>query len=100
MAMQGDVLSSDIFAASGFVVTCNLQQKIGRTRIKAVYYSAAANGLISFRDGSATGAIRLIFPTTASASGLVLLPGEGVLFLDTPYAIVTGTLTGATVFYG
>jgi hypothetical protein len=100
MAMQGDVLSSDVFATSGFVVTCNLQQKLGRTRIKAVYYSASVNGLITFREGSATGSIRLIFPTTASASGLVLLPGEGILLLDSPYAVVTGTLTGATVFYG
>jgi hypothetical protein len=28
------------------------------------------------------------------------LPGEGILFRDTPYVVVGGTVTGASVFYG
>ena len=97
---QYDILCSDIFTASGLIKTCDTHQNIGRVRIKAVYYAASATGALAFREGSATGQIRLTFQTTASASGLVLLPGEGILFRDTPYVVVGGTVTGASVFYG
>ena len=97
---QYDVLSSAIFTATGLVKTCDTAVDIGRVRIKAIYYSASANGTLTFREGGVAGQIRLTFATTASASGLVLIPGEGILFRDTPYAVVTGTIVGATVLYG
>jgi hypothetical protein len=105
--MQTDILSSDLLTASGLVKTCqpdatNTKQNIGRVRIKAVYYSASTTGTLTFRETSATGITRLTFAITAAASGLVLIPGEGILFTDTPYMVLAGggVLTGATVFYG
>lgn len=97
---QYDVLSSAIIAANGLVKTCDSAADIGRVRIKAIYYAASANGTLTFREGGVTGQIRLTFPTTQAASGLVLIPGEGVLFRDTPYLVITGTIAGATVLYG
>ena len=97
---QYDVLSSAIFTTSGLIVTCDTAVNIGRVRIKAIYYAASAGGTLTFREGSVTGQIRLTFPTTASASGLLLIPGEGVLCRDTPYVVITGTITGATMLYG
>ena len=97
---QYDILCSDILTASGLVKTCDTQQNIGRVRIKAVYYAASVSGNLVFREGSVTGTIKLTFQTTAAASGLVLLPGEGILFKDTPYLFIGGTITGASVFYG
>jgi hypothetical protein len=97
---QYDVLSSAIFTASGLIKTCDTAANIGRQRIKAIYYAASANGTLTFREGSVSGQIRLTFATTSSASGLVLIPGEGILFNDTPYVVITGTITGATVLYG
>lgn len=98
--MQTDVISSAIFTATGLITACDNAASIGRTRVRAVYYSASANGTLTFREGGASGRIRLAIPITASASGLVLLPNEGILFADTPHCTVTGTLSGATVFYG
>lgn len=98
--MLADTLCSAQFTATGSVLTCDTNQPVGRVRIKSVYYTASANGTLVFRDGGANGVIRLTFSTTSSASGLVIIPGEGIVFKDTPYCVVTGTLSGATVFYG
>jgi len=97
---QYDVLSSSILSANGLVKTCDSAADIGRVRIKAIYYAASASGTLTFREGSITGQIRLTFPTTSATSGLVLIPGEGILFSDTPYMVITGTISGATVLYG
>jgi hypothetical protein len=98
--MMADTLCSAQFTATGSVLTCDTNQPVGRVRIKSVYYTASANGAIVLRDGGANGVVRMTFSTTSSASGLVIVPGEGILFNGTPHATVTGTLTGATVFYG
>jgi len=107
--MQSDVLSSDLLTGTGLVKTCYaggagtpaVTQNIGRNRIRGVYYSATVTGTITFREGSATGPIRMIFAITTLASGLLWLPGEGILFNDTPHMTLnSGTLTGLTVFYG
>ena len=97
---QYDILCSDIFTTTTLIKTCDTQQNIGRNRIKAIYYAASVTGTLTFREGNATGPVRLVIQTTAAASGLVLIPGEGILFRDTPHVTVGGTITGASVFYG
>jgi len=100
--MLTDVLSSAIFTTTGQLTTCDATPVplTDRLRIKAIYYSASVTGTVTIRDGSATGPIRMTIATTASASGLCLLPGEGILCTKGAYAVVTGTLNGATMFYG
>lgn len=71
----------------------------GRCRVKGVYYVATAAGSLIFRDGSATGPIRIQMATSSSGSGLALIPGEGVLFQGDPHLTVGGTAS-VTVFYG
>lgn len=98
--MLADTLCSAQFTASGDILTCDTNQLVGRIRIKSVYYTASANGTLVFRDGGIAGTVRLTVSTTSAASGLVIIPGEGIVFQKTPYCVVTGTLTGASVFYG
>ena len=71
----------------------------GRCRIKGVYYVASAGGSLTFRDGGSGGPIRLQMATSASGSGLALIPGEGILFQGDPHLTVAGTAS-VTVFYG
>jgi hypothetical protein len=74
-----------------------------RTRVKAVYYvSGASAGSVLFTDGGSTGPTLIQFdtPTAANAgNGMVLIPGEGVVFSGPPYVTLTG-VTSVTFFYG
>ena len=74
-----------------------------RTRVKAIYYvSAVAAGPIVFTDGSASGntLIQIDTPTAAnSGTGMVLIPGEGVIFNGPPY-VTLNNVTSVTFFYG
>jgi hypothetical protein len=101
-AQQTDVLSSALQAASGLVVTCDTSQNIGRTRVRGIYYNAPAGGgagKFYLREGSSTGQVRFVIQPSEAASGLLWLPGEGILFQTTPYAVITGTFN-VTLFYG
>jgi hypothetical protein len=71
----------------------------GRCRVKSVYYVSTAGGTLTFRDGSASGPIRLQLATAASGVGLSVIPGEGILFQGDPHLTITGTAS-VTVFYG
>jgi len=74
-----------------------------RTRVKAIYYVAGATaGSVVFTDGSASGdtLIQIGTPTAVnSGSGMVLIPGEGVIFNGPPYVTLTN-VTSVTFFYG
>lgn len=71
----------------------------GRCRVKTIYYVASGAGDLEFRDGSATGPVRLQVALPASGPGIVVIPGEGVLFQGDPYMTITGA-ANVTVFYG
>lgn len=74
----------------------------GRTRVKGIYYVAAASaGSISFKDGGASGTelISVATPALATATGYMLLPSDGVLFQADPYLTITN-VTSVTFFYG
>lgn len=97
--MDTDVLSSAIFTATGLLTQPDGSALPTRCRIVGVYYTASANGTIILSETSGAGRVRMPIPTTASASGLVMVPQGGVLFVGQPFATVTGTLTGAVVYY-
>lgn len=100
MAVETDVLSSAIISASGNLKTSADALDIGATRIRMIYYAASAAGTVNIREGSSTGTKRISIPLGATTS-FFAIPGEGVVFRATPYMeLVSGTLTGMTVFYG
>lgn len=94
MAMQTDVLSSHV-EATGTMVS-------GRTRVKGYQcLSGGTAGDIIFRDGGASGPIRLQFNIPANTNNPFanLIPGEGILF-TTDVHVTVPTAAKVTVFYG
>jgi hypothetical protein len=94
MAMQTDVLSSHV-EATGTMVS-------GRTRVKGYQcLSGGTAGDIIFRDGGASGPIRLQFNVPANTNNPFanLIPGEGILF-TTDVHVTVPTAAKVTVFYG
>jgi hypothetical protein len=94
MAMQTDVLSSHV-EATGTMVS-------GRVRVKGYQcLSGGTAGDIIFRDGGASGPIRLQFNIPANTNNPFanLIPGEGILF-TTDVHVTLPTAAKVTVFYG
>ena len=94
MAMQGDVKANHL-EATGTVVS-------SRTRIKGYQFlSGGTAGDIVFRDGGASGTIRLQFNIAAAPTNALstLIPGEGILF-NTDVHITLPATAKITVFYG
>ena len=94
MGMQTDVLSSHV-EATGTAVS-------GRVRIKGYQcLSGGTAGDIIFRDGGASGTIRLQFNVPANTNNPFanLIPGEGILFY-TDVHVTLPTSAKVTVFYG
>ena len=94
MAMQTDVLSSHV-EATGTMVS-------GRVRVKGYQcLSGGTAGDIIFRDGGASGTIRLQFNVPANTNNPFanLIPGEGILF-TTDVHVTLPTAAKITVFYG
>ena len=92
--MQTDVLASHV-EATGTMVS-------GRTRIKGYQcLSGGTAGDIIFRDGGASGTIRLQFNVPANTNNPFsnLIPGEGILFY-TDVHVTLPTSAKVTVFYG
>jgi len=94
MTMQTDVLSSHV-EATGTMVS-------GRIRVKGYQcLSGGTAGDIIFRDGGASGTIRLQFNIPANTNNPFsnLIPGEGILFY-TDVHVTVPTSAKVTVFYG
>ena len=98
MAMQYDVKAAHI-ETTGTIVS-------ERTRLKGYQcLSGGTAGNVIFRDGGATGPIRLQFSIPANTNNPFanLIPGEGILFTTDIHVTVPGTAPNAakvTVFYG
>jgi hypothetical protein len=73
----------------------------GRTRVKGYQcVSGGTAGDIIYRDGGATGPIKLQFNIGAGAQPIGLtIPGEGILF-ETDVHVTLPTAAKVTVFYG
>ncbi len=94
MSMQTDVKAAHS-EATGTAVS-------GRTRVKGYQcLSGGTAGDIIFRDGGASGTIRLQFNVPANTNNPFanLIPGEGILFY-TDVHVTLPTLAKVTVFYG
>lgn len=94
MAMQTDVKASHV-DATGTTVS-------GRVRVKGYQcLSGGTAGDIIFRDGGASGTIRLQFNIPANTNNPFanLIPGEGILF-TTDVHVTLPTAAKVTVFYG
>jgi hypothetical protein len=94
MTMQYDVKSAHI-EATGTIVS-------GRNRLKGYQcLSGGTAGDIIFRDGGASGTIRLQFniPNNTNNPFANLIPGEGILF-TTDIHVTLPTSAKVTVFYG
>lgn len=92
--MQTDVKASHVEATGTMVV--------GRTRVKGYQcLSGGTAGDVIFRDGGATGVIRLQFNVPANTNNPFanIIPGEGILF-ETSVHVTVPTSTKVTVFYG
>jgi hypothetical protein len=92
--MQTDVKSSHV-EATGTMVT-------SRTRVKGYQcLSGGTAGDIIFRDGGASGVIRLQFniPNNTNNPFANIIPGEGILF-ETDVHVTVPTNAKVTVFYG
>jgi hypothetical protein len=94
MGMQTDVQAAHV-EATGTVVS-------GRVRVKGYQcLSGGTAGDIIFRDGGASGTIRLQFNVPANTNNPFanLIPGEGILF-TTDVHVTLPTAAKVTVFYG
>jgi hypothetical protein len=92
--MQTDVKSSHIEGTG--------TMESGRTRVKGYQcLSGGTAGDIIFRDGGASGTIRLQFNIPANTNNPFsnLIPGEGILFY-TDVHVTVPTNAKVTVFYG
>jgi len=92
--MQTDVLSAHA-EATGTIVSA-------RTRLRGYQcLSGGTAGDIIFRDGGATGPIRLRFNVPANTNNPFanLIPGEGILFYENVH-VTLPTAAKVTVFYG
>ena len=94
MGMQTDVKAAHL-EATGTIVS-------GRTRIKGYQFlSGGTAGDIIFRDGGASGTLRLQFNIAAAPTNALstLIPGEGILFTTDVHITLPATAK-ITVFYG
>ena len=92
--MQTDVKSAHV-EATGTMVS-------GRVRVKGYQcLSGGTAGDIIFRDGGASGTIRLQFNVPANTNNPFanLIPGEGILF-ETDVHVTLPTAAKITIFYG
>ena len=94
MTMQTDVLAAHI-EATGTMVS-------QRTRLRGYQcLSGGTAGDIIFRDGGASGTIRLQFNVPANTNNpfSATIPGQGILFYNDIH-VTLPTASKVTVFYG
>jgi hypothetical protein len=101
MAMQTDVLASAVRTTDGLLKD-QATNDLGRTRVKAIYIVPDTGaGSVVFKDGGASGAVKLTVNTLASSTtpDYILIPGEGLLFQTNVYVDLTD-VASVMVFYG
>jgi hypothetical protein len=98
--MQTDVLASAVRTTDGLLAD-QAGNTLGRNRIKAIYIIPAAGaGSVVFKDGGASGTVKMTVNTLASSTApdYILLPGEGLVFQTNIYVDVTD-IASVMVFY-
>ena len=93
--------AGNVSAGSGTSIAAPMFR--GRMRLRGLYaVNTGTAGTITFREGSATGGIRMQFNTVASANTTQYpdIPDDGILFVNGGYVVYTQThLSSMTVFY-
>lgn len=93
--------AGDVSAGSGVSIVAPMFK--GRMRLKGMYaVNTGTAGTVTFRDASASGAIRMQFNTvgTADSAEYPDIPDEGLMFKDGGYvAYEQPKLSSITVFY-
>lgn len=100
MAMQTDVLASAVRTSDGLLAD-QAGNTLGRNRVKAIYIVPDTGaGNVVFKDGGASGAVKLTVNTLASSTtpDYILIPGEGLLFQTNIYVDITD-VASVMVFY-
>ena len=100
MAMQTDVLASAVRTTDGLLAD-QAGNTLGRNRVKAIYIIPAAGaGSVVFKDGGASGTVKMTVNTLAASTApdYILLPGEGIVFQTNIYVDVTD-IASVMVFY-
>jgi hypothetical protein len=98
--MQTDVLASAVRTTDGLLAD-QAGNTLGRNRVKAIYIIPAAGaGSVVFKDGGASGTVKMTVNTLASSTApdYILLPGEGIVFQTNIYVDVTD-IASVMVFY-
>lgn len=100
MAMQTDVLASKVATSAGDLLDQN-SLVIGRCRVKAIYIVPDSGaGTVTFRDGGASGPVKIAVDTKASSTApdYVLLPGEGLLFQTSVYIVPSAVISTMVIY--
>lgn len=100
MTMQTDILASQPRTDDGQLLN-QASANIGRARVRGILIIPSATaGSVIFKDGGASGTVRMTVNTVASATQpqYMLLPGEGIRFATDIYVDVTN-IGSVTVFY-
>ena len=102
MAMQTDVLASQVLVADGQMLD-QAGGTIGRARVKAIRIipTASSAGSVVLKDGGINGTTKLTVTVYPASTGpdYMLMPGEGLLFTTNIYADIA-TVGSVMVFYG
>jgi hypothetical protein len=100
MAMQTDVLASAVRTTDGLLAD-QAGNTLGRNRVKAIYIIPDTGaGSVVFRDGGASGSVKLTVNTLAASSNpdYILIPDQGLLFQTNIYVDLTDVVS-VMVFY-
>jgi len=85
--------STTTATAGGAALTSN------RSRLRGyIIAGGASDGTVTFRDGSATGAIQLIAPCNANDTETLNIPDSGVLF-ESGIHVILSNIDRVTIFH-
>ena len=94
--VQTDVKSAHYTGVSATLVSA-------RTRLRGlIFLGDGTAGDAIFRDGGASGAIKMQFNLPANSNNAVdvTIPGEGIVFDTNIYVSLPGSASSVTIFYG
>lgn len=94
------VAASAVLTASGPLKN-HTGGELGGICVKGIYMIGTDTaGSVTFRDGGASGPVRLVLPTNALSESTVLdLPGQGVALRNGAYVVLSG-VGSLVIFYG
>jgi len=98
--MAGRIVGSDVKTATTATgATGGASLVSGRSRLRGyIIAGGASDGTVTFRDGSATGAIQLIAPCNANDTETLNIPDSGVLF-ESGIHVILSNIDRVTIFH-